>query len=132
MIDFGQKAYCPAFDAWAELTGALGGVWVLFVCWTCVMLLLVLVWSGRNRNSLPPTLSPTLHLSYICRYGEPEYAGENAVVDGDMEGSMDGLKKPKKHHKKDKPPSTTTSRAVEAAELRAAQRQAAGAKLQVA
>jgi hypothetical protein len=59
-----------------------------------------------------------------CWYAEPEYSLEDAVLDGDMEGSMYGLHKHKKG-KKDKP-----TRA-HVAELTAAQR-AAQAKVQVA
>jgi hypothetical protein len=60
----------------------------------------------------------------LHRYAEPEYSLEDAVLDGDMEGSMYGLHKHKKG-KKDKP-----TRA-HVAELTAAQR-AAQAKVQVA
>jgi len=62
-----------------------------------------------------------------CRYGEPEYEVENEVVDGDYEGSMDGLKKRK--GKKDKP--TRAEVAELAAAQRAAQRAAAHGKVQI-
>lgn len=52
-----------------------------------------------------------------CRYAEPAYGVENQVIDGEFEGSMDGLKKVK-HHKKDQP---QQARAQVAAAQRAAQ-----------
>jgi hypothetical protein len=60
----------------------------------------------------------------LCRYAEPEYSVEEAVLEGDMEGSMDGLHKHKKG-KKDKPTK------AQVAELTAVQR-TAQAKVQVA
>ena len=89
------------------------------VCLTCVCLAL------------------SLYVSLSCRYAEPEYSVEDAVLDGDFEGSMDGLKKhkhkkPKKPHKKDgKDRKESPASRAERAQLTAAQR-AAQAKVQVA